>query len=339
MPAPSPFVPLPGQGASPSVRTKARRSFDTIAHAYDQARPGYPDALFDDLRAHGLWPGAAVLEVGCGTGQATRQLAETAVTVLDEGQGGGEVRCVELGGHLAARARQNLAPWPNVTVREGVFEDIELPAQSFDLVFSATAFHWIDPTIGFAKAAALIRAGGSMALATNAHVAGGTQEEISVGITELQADLCPEVGAWRFPSRAELIASATAGGDLAHLWARVDRSFGVPPDVRHLFALPFVGTYEWTATYRRDDYLAMLGTHSTYVTLPSDRRARLFDGIGALIDDRLGGYISKTYLAILAVASRQSVGCWGGGRGSGRETRRGPGDARFRSGRPESGPP
>ncbi|MGH9058788.1 MAG: class I SAM-dependent methyltransferase [Acidimicrobiales bacterium] len=68
---------------------------------------------------------------------------------------------------------------PNVTVVVGAFEDVDLPGESFDLVFSATAWHWIDPRVGYPKAVSLLAFGGALVLATNAHVAGGTQSEIA----------------------------------------------------------------------------------------------------------------------------------------------------------------
>jgi len=291
-----PYVPLPTEGREDgrSVRLRTRHVFDTIADAYDRARPGYPPVMFADLRRLGLAPKCRVLEVGCGTGQATRQLAATA----------GRVCCIELGEHLARRARENLAGLENVSVVTGDLEEVDLPPGEFDLVFSATAFHWIDPDIGFGRAAALLAPGGSLALAANAHVDGGTQMEIAEAVRELHRRYCPEVGDWTFPTATGLGASARAGGDVAHVWARVDRSFQEPADVSGLFQDPVVATYEWTESYQRDDYLVMLGTHSPYATLRADQRAQLFDGIGGLIDDHLGGAITKPYLAILAVAER-----------------------------------
>ncbi len=70
---------------------------------------------------------------------------------------------------------------------------------------------------------------------------------------------------------------------------RIDRRSGEPPDVSHLFASPFVLTYEWTATHDTVSYLDMLGTQSPCLALGADRRSRLFEGIATLIEDRLGG--------------------------------------------------
>lgn len=294
----APYVPLPRRpDADPhATRATARASFNEVAEVYDRARPGYPEALFDDLRAHGLHPGATVLEVGCGTGQATRRLAELAR----------EVHCVELGAELARRAEHNLASFPNVRVEVGAFEEVELADAGFDMVFSATAFHWIDPVIAYPRAAHLLGTDGVLALVTNAHVAGGTQSELMDAIHALHAELCPEIGPWRFPPASDVVERARRPGDIATVWSRVERSFHpVPDDVTALFGPPFVGVYEWTERYDRARYLDMLATQSSYIGLDPDCRRRLLDGIGALVDDRLGGEVTKAYLAILAVAPVQ----------------------------------
>src|SRR3712207_9472293 len=95
-----------GHMTSQSDAKRLRAIFDEDAERYDRARPGYPPALFDDLAAlAGIGPGCRVLEIGCGTGQATVPLAER----------GCEVVAVELGPQMAAVARRNLARFPAVT--------------------------------------------------------------------------------------------------------------------------------------------------------------------------------------------------------------------------------
>src|SRR5215210_4149849 len=143
-----------------------RLRFDEDALLYDRARPGYPAGVFDSLaEMAGLGPGARVLEIGCGTGQATVPLAERGCRIV----------AVELGAELAAVARRNLARFPDVEVVTGAFEDWPLPSEPFDLVLSATAFHWIDPAIRVVKSADALRPGGTLATIATYHVAGGTE--------------------------------------------------------------------------------------------------------------------------------------------------------------------
>lgn len=148
-------------------RRPCRASFDAIADIYDAGRPSYPDELYDDLLSSIEIPtGTApeVLEVGCGTGQASRSLVERSCVVT----------AVELGSHLAAKARENLAAFGDqFRVIVGDFEKVKPPAGSFDLVVSASAFHWLNPTVGFPKVVHLLRPTGALALwgMGNAHTA------------------------------------------------------------------------------------------------------------------------------------------------------------------------
>jgi SAM-dependent methyltransferase len=290
------YMPLPDAESKPpaALRDAARQVFDGIASLYDEARPGYPGALFDDLATRcGLGPSTRVLEVGCGTGQATKDLARHADSV----------RCLEPGAGLAALARRNLASHANVTIETATFEDAHVDHGAYDMVFSATAFHWVDASVGYAKAAEALRPGGWITLVTNAHAHGGTQHEIDAEVREIHHRLAPEVGDWEFPTSEQLAANTNAGvTDIADVWTRVDRSFGDPPNTAALFEAAVVTLHSWTANYDRDGYLKLLATHSSYALLP--QREQLLREIGTVIDERLDGQISKAYVTILAAARR-----------------------------------
>lgn len=138
-------------------RTRERRRvlFDGVAGLYDATRQGYPAEVADTVVANAaIGPGAAVLEIGCGTGQLTRQLAGR----------GFHLTAIDIGAAMVRAARRNVA---DATARFEVcsFEDFEAGGP-FDLIVSATAFHWIDPGVGLAKAARLLRPGGWLALLT-----------------------------------------------------------------------------------------------------------------------------------------------------------------------------
>lgn len=288
-------MPLPDDLEDP--RGEARTTFDAVAGLYDRARPGYPrEALVELASRCGLGPGSRVLEVGCGTGQATRDLART----------GASIECLEPGHALAELARTNLAELRNVRVRAQVFETLAEQPGCYEAVVSATAFHWIDPHVSFTKTAELLVPDGSLALVTNAHAAGGTHtdERIAEPIRELHRRLAPEIGAWTFPTLEEIRTRAMSGGDIAAVWSRVERKLSDPPPVAHLFEPPLVSVYPWTVTYDRDGYLAMLASQSSYALLDPQRRADLLVGIGQLLDEHLGGTITKQYVTILATARR-----------------------------------
>jgi len=106
------------------------------------------------LAAAGVGRGDPVLEVGCGTGQLTRRLVTS----------GCALTAVDLGPAMVARARRNVPD--GVTFVVSPFEDLDVPPSTYQLIVSATAFHWIDPEVGFARAAQRLRPGGWLAVLT-----------------------------------------------------------------------------------------------------------------------------------------------------------------------------
>jgi SAM-dependent methyltransferase len=289
---PHAYIPLPCGLANP--REAARAVFDRFAEAYDAARPGYPAAAITDLldRCH-LDGDRQVLEIGCGTGQATRDLAPRV----------GGIRCLELGENLAARARANLRGFPHVEVVVGSFEEEE-GVEAYDAVVAATSFHWVDPSIGFPQAARLLRPSGTLALLTTLHVSGGTEDRLAAEFHELHARLFPDVGSWTFPTVADIETAAGGGGDLAEVWARLERTFQAPRPVAHLFEPPEVSTYPWIASYDTSTYQAMLSSQLTYALMEPPARAELLGAMGRLVDAELGGVVTKQYVAVLATARR-----------------------------------
>ena len=152
-------------------RERLRTTFNSAASLYHQARPEYPAGLFDELvRLAGLRPGDRLLEVGCATGKATIPLARR----------GFRLTCVELGAGLAAEARRNLGGFPQVSIVNGAFESWEPPQPGFDLVFAATAWHWIDPARSSAKTARpACRCRGQVARRCTSHTAAPSTSRVS----------------------------------------------------------------------------------------------------------------------------------------------------------------
>jgi len=251
-----------------------RASFDQDAELYDRVRPRYPPALFDELVGLAGLPAAGrVLEIGCGTGQATLPLARR----------GYQVRCVELGANMARVARRNLRDCPDASVEVSAFEEWELSGGPYDLVLAATCWHWIDPDVRFRKAAAALRPGGALALVGTAHVSDGRGDAFFARAQEVYVRCEPETaGQWTG------LPAATAGG---------------PPEVdRELFGPPAFRRFPWSASYDARRYVDVLNTYSGHRTLPDGQRECLYGGIAGLIDAEFGGRIEKRYLFTLAVA-------------------------------------
>lgn len=188
--------------ADPAKGQDLAQTFDQGSGLYQRARPEYPDELFDHLiSVAGLRVGDHLLEIACATGKATLPLA----------QRGFRITCVELGPQLAAAARRNLARFPGVTVVEGSFEEwSKATREPFDLVFAATAWHWVDPEVRYMKAWEVLRPDGHLAFWEAVHV---LPEDGDPFFEEIQ-DVYDEIGEDRStglacPAQASWAAAAT----------------------------------------------------------------------------------------------------------------------------------
>jgi SAM-dependent methyltransferase len=142
------------QPAEPAARGSGM-VFDEVAADYDRHRPAYPGELVDRAcQVAGLRPGDRVLEVGCGSGQLTRGLLARGLRVT----------ALEPGIKLMALASQKLAGAGAAEFVNARFEDALIPRGRFRAVFSASAFHWVDPEISWQKAADVLAPGGTLAL-------------------------------------------------------------------------------------------------------------------------------------------------------------------------------
>ena len=252
-----------------------RTTFGEDAELYDRVRPGYPEPLFDDLEGiTGLGTAARVLEVGCGTGQATVPLARRGFRVLG----------IELSSSLAAVARRNLRPFPAVEIVVGDFEGWRAPSSPFDLVLAATAFHWVDPSVRYRKSAELLRPGGWVAVLHTHHVVGG-----SVAFFEESQSCYRQF----FPESS-----------IGFLLPRAEEIPSVDPDLAGSGAFgPAIGrSYRWEQYYPTAEYLDLLRTYSDHRSLGPNRREELLACLGTLIDRRFGGTVRKAYLTVLSLA-------------------------------------
>jgi SAM-dependent methyltransferase len=266
-----------GEGATDRERLAA--TFDADADRYERARPRYPAELFADLGdLAGLSPGARVLEVGPGTGQATRGLLAS----------GWQVVAVERGPALAAVARRELAG-TDLRVDVGTFETWPPDGRAerpFDVIASATAWHWVDPDVGYHHAADLLRPRGSIALIGTAHVLPADGDRFFVDVQRVYA---------RFGDVLE--GGPPRPADVADPYIEEIAASG-------LFRRPTVRRYLWPRTYTAEQYVDVLSTYSNTLTMPEPQRRDFLDGVAAMIRDRPGGTVTKHYLNHLVVARK-----------------------------------
>ena len=268
--------------ASESDRLAARplaqersRLFDEQAEAYDRFRPTYPDAAIDEL----LGPapaGLEVLDVGCGTGIASRQIAERGAKVLG----------VELGSRMAEIARGH-----GVEVEIAPFEGWDAAGRMFDRVTSAQAWHWLDLPIATAKAASVLRPGGTLGLIWNA---GCQPADLADALEGVYASVVPPGGHRLFRGYAADRLSDFKTG----LGSEIDAVSAVPD-----FGAPTKKWFPWTRIYQRDEWLDQLVSRSDHAALEPAVRDRLFEAIGSAIDDQGGSFVMN-FETVLITATR-----------------------------------
>jgi SAM-dependent methyltransferase len=258
---------------------RLRRTFDSAADKYQDARPEYPEQLFDTLiELAGLRRGDRLLESGCASGKATLPLARR----------GFRITCVEIGPALAAAARTNLADFPDVEVIEGAFEAWEPRAGvRFDLVFAATAWHWIDPAVRYRQAWRLLRPGGHLATWSAVHV---FPERGDPFFAELQ-DVYDEIGEGLPES-----AARPRPGELPDDREEIERT--------GLFTDLVVRHFDWEVSYDADGYLRLLDTFSGHIAMQAWQRDRLYGEIRRRLAQRPDGRLRRHWGAVLQIARR-----------------------------------
>lgn len=260
-------------------REQLRTTFENAATLYQRARPEYPEELLDALTGMAaLGPGAELVEIGCATGKATLPLARR----------GFRITAVELGAALADEARRNLAGFPAVSVVTADFESWRPPAPAaFDLVYAATAWHWIDPGIRYAKAWELLKPGGHLAFWSAFHVLPPDGDPF---FREIQ-DVYDEIGeglpqGWNY-STAETLADNAAEIEATGLFT----------DVR-------VRRFGWRISYTAPEYIDLLDTFSGHIAMAQWQRDRLYGEIRSKLSDRPDGRVLRDWGAVLHVARR-----------------------------------
>jgi SAM-dependent methyltransferase len=264
------------------IRRDLGRVFNDVPDLYDRVRPGYPDELFADLvTITGMDERSSVLEVGCGTGQATRSLAAL----------GRSVTAVEAGIEMAALARQRLATFSNVTVETSTFEEWDDRGARFDLLVAASAWHWVDPSIGWRRAHEVLRPGGWMALLGNVVVRRLGEPEVFAETADLHERFCPGHPEWGHPPLEDEVRST-------------DKGWGLVEDPGGLFGLTIVRWYPTVQWFNGSGFADLLRSTSLYRSLDRDVREPLLDAIAERILTRMGDRASRRYLSVLRVGQR-----------------------------------
>jgi len=261
------------------------RVFNDVPELYDRVRPGYRDELFADLVSiAGMDERSSVLEVGCGTGQATRSLAAL----------GCSVTAIEQGADMAALARQRTATFSNVKVVTSTFEEWDDRGGRFDVLVAASAWHWVDPSIGWRRAHDVLYPGGWMALLGNVVVRRPGEPEVYAETADLHERFSPGNPDWGHPPLEDEVRTTDEG------WGLVEDPGGLfgPTIVR------WCPTVQW---FSGDGFADLLRSTSLYRRLDPVVREPLLDAIAERIRTQMRDRVSRRYLSVLRVGQRAEI--------------------------------
>ena len=259
-------------------RKEGRRLFGTDPAAYDSARPGHAERVYELLVERcGLGPGAAVLKVGPGTGQATRRLLDLGADPLVG---------LEPDPALAVYLKESLGS--RVDVRVVALEEAQLRPDTFDLAVAASSFHWIDEKAGLAKVFGALRTGGWFAMWWTLFGEGCKPDAFITATSPLLDDLpaSPSAGAEGRP-RFALDTEARVAALRVAEFEDVETEL-VP----------------WNASWDTRGIRALYATFSPIARLDVERRTAILDGVARVAELDFGGRVERTLLTSLFTARR-----------------------------------
>ena len=224
-------------------------TFGSVAAAYERYRPGYPDAVVEEVLAYAGRPVATALEIGAGTGKATRVFASHGVRVTATDPD--PAMLAELVTHVPA----------SVQTVQAAFEELPLTS-TYDLVYAAAALHWTRPEGRWERVAALLEPGGVVA-------SFGAPRDLADPVVEeaLRVAGAPWVADVDVPSPDGTPDDSTVA------WPSTELACS------DLFTDVTQVVIEQRTTVSARDYVGLLSTVSAFLVLtPADRRAA-FDSI------------------------------------------------------------
>jgi SAM-dependent methyltransferase len=271
---------MPTPLGQPHRARQVAESFGADAARYDRTRPPYPDALI--RRLVDTAPGVDFLDVGTGTGVLGRQLRAVGCTVLG----------VEPDPRMAEFARG-----AGIETEVAAFEAWEPGGRTFDAVVAGTAWHWVDPVVGAARAGSVLRPGGLLAACWHAaEQPAVVAEALAAAYHRVAPDSpvpVPGAGRSALEGYRRIVGRAADG---------VRRAGG--------FAEPQEWTFTWSQRHTRASLLDQLPTHGTLTTLRPDQVSEILDAVGTAVD-ALGGEFELPYTTIVLAVTRNQVS-WAG---------------------------
>ncbi len=238
-------------------------TFDTNAETYDNLRPGYPSKLYSDIFAQiALNSTSNAVEIGIGGGQATLPILKTGCSLI----------AVEYGENLSELCREKFKNFPKFKVVTSKFEDYISENESCDLIYSASAFHWIPEEIGYSKVFDLLKSGGVFARFANHPFGDKGRLKLWEEIQKIYAVYMPNSKSPKPYTEAD----AESRSKIAEKYGFVDISYKL---------------YHRTRSFSAAEYTKLLSTYSDHIALPENIRNEFYLKIKEAINNH-GGTIT-----------------------------------------------
>ena len=257
----------------PGWERKRRVHFDEIVLTYEKRRWEYPAELYEDIFEYTkTGTGKKAIEIGAGTGKATTPFLDA----------GFDVTAVEMGANMSAFIADKFMERKKFNVITSTFEDVKLEENTYDLIYAASSFHWIEPEIGCPKVYRLLKTGGAVALFRSSNVT-TTDDELYDEIQD----------AYKKHGHKPYVQPEDKGD----LWSprEILRGYGFENLSDYGFTDISMTLYERKLSYTADEYIELMETMSDHRSLPDDDREALYKEIRKAINNH-GGIITKNHV-------------------------------------------
>jgi SAM-dependent methyltransferase len=251
-----------------------RLSFNEVANIYDGIRPSYPVDLFTEFLQM-LPSQPRIVEVGPGTGQATKDLLARGASVL----------AIEIGPAMAAKLRSTL-PSDRLDLIVGDFELVDIAAGAADAVFSATAYHWISREAQTNRPAAILRPGGVIAI-----------------VDLIQVDSPDDLGFFAAAQPIYQRYEQGHAGPPAPTRQNVDPAICAVLEADPRFNSVAVRRYDWNQTYSAADYRKLMLSYSGTQMMEEPDRVGLLNDVESLVLNDFGGIVTRPLVVTLTTAT------------------------------------
>ena len=243
-------------------------TFDTVASAYEKFRPEYPNELYEMIFEYiTLDKSCNAVEIGIGGGQATLPFLKTEC----------KLTAVEYGEKFSEICREKFKEYPDFSVITGKFEDIDMSDNMYELVYSASAFHWIPEDIGYTKVLAMLKSGGVFARFANHPYRAKDNLPLSEEINRIYGQYYYKY----YNKKQETPAEYCKEQVLQR--ARIAEKYGFT-DIKYAM-------FHRTRTFSANEYVTLLGTYSDHVAMEEGVREKFFSEIERVING-FGGSIT-----------------------------------------------